>query len=475
MSRWLPRSLFSRLVLVLLTGLVLAQTAGLAIYWRDRDEFAQRAFGMRSVQRIADVIRLLDDMSAPERNRVIGILNSPQLRISFDVPPLAASDAAANAEHSANFATALRRAIGDDRPLAVSVVEAPFIRGPPPGYGPGMQGGMMGAGMGMGPPPGGFAFGGLSFVVQARLHDGALVTLDSRQSKDTVGAPWRLIASIAILLAAVIAVALIAVRWMTRPLKTLAEAAEQLGNNIDRAPLDTGGPVEVSRAAKAFNTMQQRIAKMIAERSQVFAAMSHDLKTPITRLRLRAELLDDVAVRAKFEHDLQEMEQMVSGALELVRDLGRQEPLQPIDVVALLESVRDDAKLGGGAVAVEGSVSAPYIGRPQSLKRCLANLVDNAVKYGHAASISVAEREDTVEIRIVDRGPGIPQSEIERVFDPYYRLESSRNRETGGTGLGLTIARNVARAHGGDVHLRSVPQGGTEALVTLPRARSAAA
>lgn len=469
MSRWLPRSLFSRLVLVALTGVVLAQAAGLAIYWRDRDEFMQRAFGMRSVQRVADTIRVLDDMSAADRNRIIGILNSPQLRISFDVPLLATAGEAGGDEQAGRFSSALRRALGDDRPLVVRIVEAPFIKGPPPGYGPGMmKGGMFGAGA-MGPGGGGFPHGALSFVVQARLHDGALITLDSRQPADAVTWPYRLLASLAVVLAAVIAVALLAVRWVTRPLKTLAEAAEQLGENIDRPPLDETGPVEVSRAAHAFNTMQQRLAKMMGERARVFAAMSHDLKTPITRLRLRAELLDDAVLRAKFDRDLQEMESMVSGALDLVRGLERQESPRPVDVLSLLDSIRDDAKLGGGEVAIEGSVSAPYVGRPQALKRCLGNVIDNAVKYGRSATVCVADDLRALEIRIRDRGPGIPETELERVFEPFYRLEQSRNRDTGGTGLGLTIARNIARAHGGDLILRNVPQGGIEAVVTLPR------
>ena len=473
MSRWLPQSLFSRLVLVLLAGLVLAQAAGLAIYWRDRDEFMQRAFGMRSVQRIADMIRLLDDMPVAERSRIIGVLNSPQLRISFDVPPLVPAEQPGNQEEAQMFSSALRRSIGDERPLVVSITEAPFITGPPPGFAPAMKSPMMGAGMGMRATPGAFRLYALSFVVQTPLRGGALITFDSRQSRDAVASPWRLFASVTVLLGAVIAIALIAVSWVTRPLKTLADAAEQLGNDMNRPPLDEAGPVEVSRAAKAFNTMQRRIAKMIAERAQVFAAMSHDLKTPITRLRLRAELLDDAALREKFERDLQEMEQMVGGALDLVRGSGTDEAVQPVDIMSLLESVRDDAKLGGGTVEIEGNAGAPYPGRPQALKRCLANLIDNALKYGHAAQIALTDDGRACEIRIRDRGPGIPERELGRVFEPFYRLERSRNRDTGGSGLGLTIARDIARAHRGELALRNLEQGGIEAVLTLPRPRAA--
>ena len=464
MSAGLPRSLFSRMVLVLLTGLVLAQAAGLWIYWRDRDEFMQHAFGMRSVQRIADIIRVVDPMPAAERARIVGILNSPQLRIAFDVPQLAQSDPPGPDRQARIFAAALQRTLGDARPFVVKVAQAPFIHGPPPGYAPGMmKGGMMGAGMAAGPP-----FGAVSFVVQTRLHDGALITLDSRQSEDAAGWPYRLFASLAIVLATVIAVAMIAVRWVARPLKTLARAAEELGENIDRPPLDETGPVEVTRAARAFNTMQQRLAKLIGERARVFAAMSHDLKTPITRLRLRAELLDDATVRAKFERDLGEMEQMVGDALDLVRGLDKREPSQAVDMMSLLRSLADDAKLAGGAVQLEGPAARFYVGKAQLLRRCFGNLMDNAFKYAGAATINVMEEPRVLRIAVRDSGPGIPEADLERVFEPFYRLEHSRNRGTGGTGLGLTIARDIVREHGGELVLRNRPQGGLEALVTLP-------
>jgi hypothetical protein len=188
MSAWPLRSLFSRMVLVLLAGLVLAQGIGLWIYWRDRDEFMQRAFGMRSVQRIADIVRVVDPMSAAERTRIAGVLNSPQLRIAFDVPQLAQSDERAD-NQARLFSSALRRTLGDDRELVVKVAEAPFINGPPAGHAPGMmRGAMIGAGMGGGGP---FPFGALSFVVQTRLHDGALITLDSRQPVDAAAWPYR--------------------------------------------------------------------------------------------------------------------------------------------------------------------------------------------------------------------------------------------------------------------------------------------
>jgi signal transduction histidine kinase len=272
-----------------------------------------------------------------------------------------------------------------------------------------------------------------------------------------------------VLLAAVLVLTLIAARWVTRPLKTLADAAEKLGADINRPPLEESGPLEVVSAARAFNTMQERLATFIRDRTRILAAMSHDLKTPITRLRLRAELLDDEQMRTKFVKDLEEMESMVSATLDFMRGVENREPARPIDIMALLESLQADAAEVAGRVAIGGATAKPYTGHPQALKRCLGNLIDNAIKYGKSATVRVEDAGDALRIFVRDEGPGIPEGELERVFEPFQRLEASRSRDTGGTGLGLGIARNIARAHGGDIALRNVPGGGLEAMVTLPR------
>jgi len=275
--------------------------------------------------------------------------------------------------------------------------------------------------------------------------------------------------SLAVLLAAVVAVSLVAVRWATRPLNALADAADELGRNIHRPPLEVKGPLEVARAARAFNTMQARLAGYIRDRTRVLAAMSHDLKTPVTRLRLRAELLEDPQLRAKFTRDLDEMESMVGATLDFLRGQESGERVQPVDVTALLESLQADMAEMRGPVRIEGSAKTPYPGRPQALKRCLANLLENSVKYGKSARVVVDDSDARLEIRIQDEGPGLPETELEKVFQPFYRVEGSRSRESGGTGLGLTIARGIAEAHGGALDLRNRPEGGLEAVLALPR------
>jgi signal transduction histidine kinase len=196
--------------------------------------------------------------------------------------------------------------------------------------------------------------------------------------------------------------------------------------------------------------------------------MSHDLKTPLTRMRLRAELLEDGSLREKFEADLLEMEAMVTQTLDFMRGLSHREPTQLVDIMGLLESLQSDNEAMGRKVTIDGRVTRSLNGMPQLLKRCVSNLVDNAVLYGMSAEIRVEEGPDQLAVRVRDHGPGMPESEIEKVFEPFYRIEASRSRETGGTGLGLSIARNIAQAHGGDVRLRNCENGGLEAILTLP-------
>ncbi len=464
----LPRSLFSRLVLVLLGGLLIAQLLSFAVHMHDRGELLAQASGMQSAQRIADIVRLLDTLTPVERSRIVKVLSAPPLTVALDRGPLAAPDARTEAgARAALFTTLLRRFLGDDRPVTVGMAEgAPYKGGAPrgPGWAHG-DGAWTPPMMRHGGPPG----GGPSFIAQVRLQDGTLATFDARQPQLTEDWPYRVLLSIVLLLSAVIAVSLIAVRWATQPLKTLADAADELGKNINRPPLAETGPAEVASAARAFNTMQSRLAGYLRERTQVLAAMSHDLKTPITRLRLRAELLEDAQLRAKFGNDLQEMEAMVASALDFLRGMDNGEAVQPVDVMALLESLQADLRETGGAVAIGGQVTAPYPGRPQTLKRCLANLLENAIKYGKTARVVVDDNNERLQISILDEGPGLPPEQLEKVFEPFYRVEGSRNRDTGGTGLGLAIAKNIAELHGGGIELRNRAEGGLVAMLKLPR------
>lgn len=262
--------------------------------------------------------------------------------------------------------------------------------------------------------------------------------------------------------------AAIVARMTMRPLKRLAQAATDLGNDIERAPLPERGAREIRLAAAAFNAMQARIRNHIRQRAHILAAVTHDLQTPLTRLRLRLEKVDDVELREKLISDLSAMQGMVREGLELARSMDSAEAMQRLDLDSLIDSVCADAADAGQAVTVAGSTHASLMARPIALRRCLTNLIDNAVKYGHSAQVNAAREDGYIVIRIKDNGPGIPENELEKVFEPFYRVESSRSRETGGTGLGLTIARNIAEQHGGTIRLRNHPAGGLEVNLSLP-------
>jgi signal transduction histidine kinase len=265
-----------------------------------------------------------------------------------------------------------------------------------------------------------------------------------------------------------------AVHHLTAPIRTLAAAAEQLGRDVTNAPgLPEDGPTEIAASAIAFNTMAGRIRRFIEDRTFLLTAIGHDLRTPITRLKLRTEFLDDEEQQAKFRADLDELEAMVAATLAFGRDVAQSEGMAPIDLATLLRTLLDEAADADpeaiGSLSYSGLEHLTVRARPLALKRALANLIGNALKYGNAARVRLGvERNSLARVDIEDDGPGIPAAELERVFEPFRRIETSRNRETGGTGLGLAIARNAIRAHGGEITLANRAGGGLVASVTLP-------
>ena len=252
------------------------------------------------------------------------------------------------------------------------------------------------------------------------------------------------------------------------PLRRLAEAARTLGRNLDHDPLPETGPREVREAAHAFNAMQLRLRQNLAERTQMLAAITHDLQTPLTRLRLRLEKVGDEILRQQLVGDLAAMHALIREGLDLARSADSDEPVVTLDLDSLLESlVEDEDGSGRDAVFVQRSGRDVAV-QLQALRRCLVNLIDNAIVYGGKAEVSAGVEGQNLVIRIRDQGPGIPPAELEAVFEPLVRLEGSRSRETGGTGLGLSIARRLAEKNGGSLVLRNHPYGGCEAVLTLP-------
>ena len=259
-------------------------------------------------------------------------------------------------------------------------------------------------------------------------------------------------------------------RRLVSPITAFAEAADRLGRD-PRAPLvELRGPAEIGVAARAFNEMQGRLKRYVDDRTTMIGAISHDLRTPLTRIRFKMEAAPK-ELRTTVGNDIDQMEAMISAALAFVHDASRPHERETLDLLSVLECVVDDAKSGGSDVALMDAEPLVIDGDALSLQRLFANLVDNAVKYGHEARVGLGAEGGEAVVKIADAGPGLPQKELERVFEPFYRTEPSRNRDTGGIGLGLAVARSVARAHGGDVILTSGPMGLT-AEVRLPLARA---
>jgi signal transduction histidine kinase len=311
-------------------------------------------------------------------------------------------------------------------------------------------------------------------AVYVGLKDGAVLKIKLRVTRQP-GAPGggppgmpfpSLYFALFMLLIGVLA--FVVAKMTARPIQLLANAAGELGSDIDRPPLDETGPTEVRQAATAFNAMQARIKRQIQHRTHMLAAITHDLQTPLTRLRLRLEKVGDGELRHKLLEDLAVMQSMVREGLDLARSMDSAEAMQKLDIDSLLDSVCADAVDARQDVTLEGRTRASIMAQPNALRRCLTNLVDNATKYGRYARLQLGREGTDIVIRIRDGGVGIPAELLETVFDPFFRLETSRSRDTGGTGLGLTIARNIAENHRATLQLRNHPAGGLEVTLRLP-------
>ncbi|UPY34985.1 ATP-binding protein [Sediminicoccus sp. KRV36] len=447
MKRLWPGSLAGRTALVLILGLMGVQAVGLTIHAFDRVELQRAAEARETALRSYALWRAL--VTAPPERR-------PQILAEADLPAtlVATYDAVSTL------------------PPGLPHVPPPLSRwfrldgaaGPPVPP----------------PPPRRFrpaevqsgALSRSSFAVSMRFPDQGWLNLTI---STPALRPWHSDNFLVAFLAMSLAAALMtwwAVRRLTRPVTDLAAAAERLGRGVNAPPLPENGPREVATAAAAFNTMASNIRRFVADRTQMLAAISHDLRTPITRLRLRAEFLDDDEQRAKMLADLAEMEAMIAATLTFARDDAANEPAGAVDLASLARTVLDEAVDANPelapAITFDGPEHLVLQLRPVAMKRALTNLVGNALKYGDAARLKLEQRDRGAVLILDDDGPGIPESAQEAVFQPFHRVEGSRNRETGGTGLGLTIARSILRAHGGEVTLSNRDGGGLRVVARLP-------
>jgi len=312
-------------------------------------------------------------------------------------------------------------------------------------------------------------------LIETSLADGKWVLFTSRfmppPVTDPVAEKFSRISLAAWLILAVlfgVLLSILAARRITRPLSELATAAEQLGGSGDAPPITPSGPQEVQRTIKAFNRMQDRLRRFDDDRTRMIAAMYHDLRTPLTRLRLRAELVGDPEQQQKMFAEIDRLGAMIDSILSYVREDTKREPRSLVDVSALIEGICEDAADTGQPVTFSGPRGVTIHCRPTALRRAISNLIDNAVKYGQKAEVSLVPDAEFIVITIEDEGPGIPRSEREKVFEPFHRLESSRNSDTGGVGLGLSVTRSIIREHGGEIELANRKGGGLSVRVELP-------
>ncbi|MCE3607283.1 ATP-binding protein [Massilia sp. P8910] len=426
-----PASLFARLSLILLAGLAAAQFLSAYLTIEERNDASMGAMIDYVEADLRTAVALIDRLPRAERALWLPRLARGGYRFSSDAglagPPV-------RSPYSLRLLASATRALAPGYALSAHSVEG----------------------------------GPERFQVHVRLSDGQPLTVDFRPRR---GLPLsaRLPYLLAGQLALVALACWLAVRLAIKPLLTLADAADSLGPDLRPVRMPEQGPSEVVRAARAFNAMQRRIAAYVDERLRILAAISHDLQTPITRMRLRVDLMEESAQQQRLIDDLQQLEDLARQGIGYARAMhGVLEAARAIDPDDLLDAIALDYRDSGAAVGFTRRSGSPVVTRPGALRRIVTNLVDNGIKYAGQAEI-VMERSvgAVITIRVLDRGPGIPEAALEAVFEPFYRLESSRSRDTGGTGLGLAIARQLALTLAGSLTLHQRPGGGLEARLVL--------
>ncbi len=452
--RLIPDTIAGRTLIVLILGLTISHVLSMALYLTDRATALDLAGGEHIGERIVTITRLVENASEVERSRVIELADNPTLRVTWSQ-----ESAMEGHEDGGWEAEVLREGLiahfGNTRERTfrtryVDTAEVALSTGDTDQTDDKLK-------------------KRKSILISVQLRDNTWLNFAALVESPAPIWSFRFVLSIVVMVLAVVILSALVVRHLVAPLRVFARAAQRLGIDVNAPPLAEAGPREVRQATRAFNEMQRRIRRFVQDRTQMIAAISHDLRTPITRLRLRADLVDDPDQQEKMLADLDEMESMISSVLSFSRDDAAEEPREVVDLAALMESVCDDLADTGRPVEFRGEGRLPYSCRPRAIRRALINLIENAVKYGERARAELLLTEDQVTVRIDDDGPGIPEVELEKVFEPFYRLDHSRSRETGGTGLGLCVARTIVRAHGGDITLRNLPNGGLRAEVVLPR------
>jgi signal transduction histidine kinase len=465
--RLLPRTLVGQMILILLGGLVISHLVASWIYTADRQQAVRAISGYAATQRIANLARLIDEAPEDWRGRIAAAASDPTLRVSLSMQPQASTKADPDAAD-----LSIQNYLAEQLPLALAArlrVAVTGVVGPPfagsPHVGP-MMGQMMRPMAG----PGMHGSGGWrSLQASVQLTNGQFLSFTAILPDSGPSTSWQFLSAMAVMSIIVVLTSIWAVRRVTAPLGTVIRAAERLGRDVNAPPIVEAGSREMRQAAQVFNEMQGRLQRLLENRTRMLAGLSHDLRTPLTLLRLRTEGLREGEERDRMLANIGDLDAMIDATLKFARDEAAAEPWRRTDLTALLSSIVDDMADAGLPITMEPA--EPVILECQSggLRRAVTNLLDNAMKYGKSAWVELLTSPAAIRIVIDDEGPGIPDAELQRVFEPFYRLEQSRSRETGGTGLGLAIAQSIAQAHGGQITLANRPAGGLRAILSLPR------
>ena len=466
--RLAPKSLAGQLTLLLLLALAVAQGIAVALFAWERIEAVRHAHRDNAVLRAASVARLLRDTPPALHESVVAAASTGLTRFSLSREPLVEETGAG--ERAAAIARDLSAALGT---ATGNVRVAPLWRrylddddwdddwdddhhdhDGDRDHGPRHKGPDW-------------------FTASVALGDGRWLNVAVGPPPGAPPWGWTFVLTFLLSALGIAVVAVLAGRHIAKPMRSLAAAAGRFGRGEAVDDLPEAGPVETRETVRAFNRMRGRLDRYVRDRTAMLAAISHDLRTPITSLRLHAEFVEDGETRAKIVAALDEMQRMTEDTLAFIREDMHREETRTVDLHALLDSIAADLSELGHDIAVADSDRVLVACRPVALRRGLRNLLENAATYGALATARIDRDGSGVRVVIEDEGPGVPEGDLERVFEPFVRLEASRSRDTGGSGLGLAIARSIVRGHGGDVHLENRAEGGLRATVALPGAEGA--
>ena len=443
MRRLIPDTISGRTLLVLIVGLTLSHGLSMALYFTDRANAVMHAGGEHVGERIVTIGRLVESAPPGERARIVALADDPTLRVSRDTQGVVADspDDGWQTEILRESLTVHLAKLGN-RTFRIHYGDA--APGAPK-----------------------------TILVALKLADESWLNFVAPVAAPGSFLSFRVALSLAVMVIAIVVFSAAVVHFLIEPLRLFSRAAQRLGIDINAPPLPVSGPREVRQAAGAFNDMQSRIRRLVEDRTRMLAAVSHDLRTPITLLRLRAEFIEEDDEQKKTMATLDEMEAMIASILAFARDEAETEQRRIVDLSALLGSICDDMADVGLPVDFDAVEKLTCECRPTALRRALRNLIENAVKYGGNARVSLIGAATHIVVGVEDDGPGIAPDEFETVFEPFYRIEGSRSRETGGMGLGLSVAKSIVNFHGGEVRLSNHPGGGLRVDVSLPRRQGA--